>query len=106
MQQHDCQAQPHDSNMSRDQQKDAPQNHESPKRPQQEAYQFLDTPPSQTWRTFLRNHLGEIGTVDFFTVSNDTYASAVRFLHVTGRRRPMKYFPVGSFELSSRLGEI
>ena len=65
--------------MSRDQQQDAPQNHESLKRPQQEAYQFLDTPPSQTWRTLLRNHLGEIGAVDFFTVPNDSYASAVRF---------------------------
>jgi putative transposase len=25
-------------------------------------------PPSQTWKTFLRNHLGQIVSVDFFTV--------------------------------------
>ncbi|MEE8138336.1 MAG: helix-turn-helix domain-containing protein [Thermoanaerobaculia bacterium] len=25
-------------------------------------------PPSQTWRTFLENHLGELVSVDFFTV--------------------------------------
>jgi putative transposase len=26
-------------------------------------------PPSQTWRTFLENHLSQIVSVDFFTVS-------------------------------------
>ena len=25
-------------------------------------------PPSQSWRTFLKNHMGEIAAVDFFTV--------------------------------------
>jgi hypothetical protein len=25
-------------------------------------------PPSQTWRTFLKNHLGSTVTVDFFAV--------------------------------------
>jgi hypothetical protein len=25
-------------------------------------------PPSQTWKTFLRNHLGQIVSVDFFTI--------------------------------------
>ena len=25
-------------------------------------------PPSQTWRTFLQNHIGEMVSVDFFTV--------------------------------------
>lgn len=29
-------------------------------------------PPSQTWRTFLRNHLGSIVAVDFFTVPTIT----------------------------------
>jgi len=28
-------------------------------------------PPSQTWRTFLDNHLDEIASVDLFTVPND-----------------------------------
>jgi hypothetical protein len=28
----------------------------------------VNRPPSQTWRTFLNNHIGEIVAVDFFTV--------------------------------------
>ena len=28
----------------------------------------LPRQPSQTWKTFLRNHLGQIVSVDFFTV--------------------------------------
>jgi hypothetical protein len=27
------------------------------------------TPPSQTWRTFLTNHLRDLVALDFFTVS-------------------------------------
>ena len=30
-------------------------------------------PPSQTWRTFLRNHLGQIVAADFFVVPTATY---------------------------------
>src|SRR3979490_1286918 len=30
-------------------------------------------PPSQTWRTFLRNHVGQIVAVDFFVVPTATY---------------------------------
>src|SRR5213593_5214352 len=25
-------------------------------------------PPSQTWRTFLQNHISQLGSIDFFTV--------------------------------------
>src|SRR3984893_18228255 len=35
-------------------------------------------PPSQTWRTFLRNHMGQIIAADFFVVSTAT----ARFLFV------------------------
>jgi hypothetical protein len=31
------------------------------------------TPPSQTWRTFLRNHVGQIVAADFFVVPTATY---------------------------------
>ena len=31
------------------------------------------TPPSQTWRTFLNNHAGEIAAIDFFTVPTATF---------------------------------
>src|SRR5262245_34687323 len=30
-------------------------------------------PPSQTWRTFLRNHFGQIAAADFFVVPTATY---------------------------------
>ncbi len=30
-------------------------------------------PPSQTWRTFLENHVGEIVAIDFFTVPTATF---------------------------------
>jgi hypothetical protein len=32
-------------------------------------------PPSQTWRTFLRNHVGQIVAADFFVVPTATYRS-------------------------------
>ena len=31
-------------------------------------------PPSQTWRTFLRNHIGQIVAADFFVVPTVTHA--------------------------------
>jgi hypothetical protein len=30
-------------------------------------------PPSQTWRTFLRNHIGQIVAADFFVVPTAMY---------------------------------
>jgi len=30
-------------------------------------------PPSQTWRSFLRNHIGQIVAADFFVVPTATY---------------------------------
>ena len=30
-------------------------------------------PPSQTWRTFLKNHLSQIAAIDFFTVPTITF---------------------------------
>jgi hypothetical protein len=31
------------------------------------------TPPSQSWRTFLTNHLQQIAAADFFVVATVTY---------------------------------
>jgi putative transposase len=31
------------------------------------------TPPSQTWRTFLTNHLAQLASLDFFTVPTATF---------------------------------
>lgn len=33
-------------------------------------------PPSQTWRTFLRNHIGQVVATDFFVVPTVTYRRA------------------------------
>jgi hypothetical protein len=41
-------------------------------------------PPSQTWRTFLRNHVGQIVAADFFVVPTVTY----RLLFVLVAPRP------------------
>ena len=32
-----------------------------------------DGPPSQTWRTFLANHVSQLASVDFFTVPTATF---------------------------------
>ena len=40
-------------------------------------------PPSQTWRTFLKNHVPELAAVDFFTVTIDGVADEFEWL-----RRP------------------
>ncbi len=37
-------------------------------------------PPSQTWRTFLRNHVKDIAAVDFFTVPTATFRVLYCFL--------------------------
>jgi hypothetical protein len=37
-------------------------------------------PPSQTWRTFLKNHAEDIVSVDFFTVPTATFRVLFVFL--------------------------
>jgi hypothetical protein len=32
-----------------------------------------EKPPSQTWRTFLQNHLADLVAVDFFVVPTATF---------------------------------
>jgi putative transposase len=44
-------------------------------------------PPSQTWRTFLRNHTGEIVAVDFFTVPTIRPRVLFVFLVIEHQRR-------------------
>ena len=41
-------------------------------------------PPSQTWRTFLRNHIGQIVAADFFVVPT---VDAERAVHRAGTTR-------------------
>src|SRR5262245_36583406 len=45
-------------------------------------------PPSQTWRTFLRNHVGQIAAADFFVVPTATYRPRLRVTERSARRWP------------------
>ena len=54
-------------------------------------------PPSQTWNTFLRNHLGETASIDFFTVPTATYRILYVFLVLSHDRRRVIHFNVTEF---------
>jgi putative transposase len=54
----------------------------------------VSRPPSQTWRTFLRNHLGQIVSVDFFTVPTIRLRVLFVFLVLEHRRREVLHFNV------------
>jgi putative transposase len=45
------------------------------------------TPPSQTWRTFLTNHVGSLASVDFFTVPTVTFKVLFVFVVLAHARR-------------------
>ena len=51
-------------------------------------------PPSQTWKTFLRNHLGETASIDFFTVPTATFRVLYVFLVLSHKRRRVLHFNV------------
>jgi putative transposase len=51
-------------------------------------------PPSQTWQTFLRNHLGQIVSVDFFTVPTIRLQVLYVFLVLEHRRREVLHFNI------------
>ena len=51
-------------------------------------------PPSQTWKTFLRNHLGQIVSVDFFTVPTIRLRVLFVFLVLEHRRGEVPHFNV------------
>jgi hypothetical protein len=45
------------------------------------------TPPSQTWRTFLANHLPRAAAIDFFVVPTATFRSLYVFVVLAHERR-------------------
>jgi putative transposase len=47
----------------------------------------IPRPPSQSWKTFLKNHLGEIVSVDFFTVPTIRLQVLFVFIVLEHRRR-------------------
>ena len=51
-------------------------------------------PPSQNWRTFLKNHVGQIAAIDFFTVRTITFRVLYVFLVLRHERRRVVHFNV------------
>src|SRR5215469_4582908 len=51
-------------------------------------------PPSQTWRTFLENHLAQLVSVDFFTVPSIRFQVLYMFLVLAHDRRRILHFHV------------
>jgi len=51
-------------------------------------------PPSQTWRTFLANHVKDLVSVDFFTVPTVTFRVFFVFIILSHHRRRVIHFNV------------
>ena len=51
-------------------------------------------PPSQTWRTFLANHVDDLVSVDFFTVPTVTFRVFFVFIVLSHHRRRVIHFNV------------
>ena len=51
-------------------------------------------PPSQTWRTFLENHLPDIVAIDFFTLPSATFRVLYCFVVLCHERRRVVHFNV------------
>jgi transposase InsO family protein len=51
-------------------------------------------PPSQTWRTFLRNQLAQTTAIDFFTVPTATFRVLFVFVVLAHERRRVVHFGV------------
>ncbi len=56
--------------------------------------QTVKRPPSQTWKTFQQNHIGEIVAIDFFTVPTIRLRVLFVFLVIEQRRRRVLHFGV------------
>ena len=53
-----------------------------------------EKPPSQTWRTFLANHVPDIAACDFFTVPTVTFRVLYVFIVLRHDRRQVVHFHV------------
>jgi transposase InsO family protein len=51
-------------------------------------------PPSQTWRTFLNNHVTDLASIDFFTVPTATFRILYVFIVLRHDRRQIVHFNV------------
>ena len=62
-------------------------------------------PPSQTWRSFLRNHTKQIVAVDFFTVTTVTFRVLFVFVVLAHERRKVRHFAVTEAPSASWAGQ-
>jgi hypothetical protein len=62
-------------------------------------------PPSQTWRTFLENHLSQIVSVDFFTVPTIHFQVLYVFLVLAHDRRRVIHFNVTAHPTADWAGQ-
>ena len=51
-------------------------------------------PPSPTWRSFLKNHVGDIAAVDFFTIPTAFFQVLYVFVVLRHDRRRVVHFQV------------
>src|SRR5499425_2413499 len=51
-------------------------------------------PPSQTWRTFLKNHTAQLASADFFTVPTALFQVLFVFIVIQHSRRRLVHFNV------------
>src|SRR5687767_486511 len=58
-------------------------------------------PPSQTWRTFLNNHFREMASIDFLTVSTETFRMLYVLVVLAHDRRRVASFYTPGLEISS-----
>src|SRR5215469_13971822 len=62
-------------------------------------------PPSQTWKTFLKNHLDEIVSADFFTVPTVRLRVLFVFMVLEHRRREVLHYNVTEHPTSARVAQ-
>ena len=60
-------------------------------------------PPSQTWRTFLDNHVPDIAACDFFTVPTVTFRVLYVFIILRHDRREIVHFNITTNPYAERV---
>jgi putative transposase len=55
-----------------------------------------DKPPSQTWQTFVKNHVGTLAAMDFFTVPTATFRLLYVWVILSHDRRRVVHFNITS----------
>ncbi len=54
----------------------------------------MPKPPSQRWRTFLRNHAKDLASIDFFVLPTATFRLLMVFIVLRHERRQFVHFGV------------